>query len=172
MSQHGGGNLNVISQIKEKVLRTVLSDEICMKLVLNQPVVPLPALDARYTQVMPWRGFPQTQTETKSFVSFEVGVSGPVNSAAREYTLAIYVMCHSSLMPIDDRIGRILGIDDRGTRVDLIADRLDYLINGQTDMGFGKVEIQSSTPFEPIDGYIGRNLVYTITGWNRYGDKL
>ena len=172
MSQHGGGNLNVISQIKEKVLRTVLSDEICMKLVLNQPVVPLPALNARYTQVMPWRGVPQTQTETKSFVTFEVGITGPVNSAAREYVLAIYVLCHESLMPIDDKIGKSLGVEDRGTRVDLIADRLDYLINGQTDMGFGKVELKSSNPFEPIDGYVGRSLLYTITGWNRYGDKL
>ena len=54
----------------------------------------------------------------------------------------------------------------------ILADKLDYLLNGSTDMGFGKLEIVGSDVFRPAERFSGRNIQYIISGWNRYGEKL
>lgn len=81
-------------------------------------------------------------------------------------------MSHESLMPVDNKVGEMLSISDRGVRTDILADKLDYLLNGSTDMGFGKLEIVGSDVFRPAERFSGRNIQYIISGWNRYGEKL
>lgn len=172
MMKDGQGNLNIIGQCKEKVLRAILSDEDIMKLILNTPDVTTPALSARYDQVVPWRLVPDSQTDEKVYVTFEIAIDSFVKGPVRNHKLLVYVMCHSRLMKIDETEGKRLGIDDRGSRVDILADKIDYLLNGKTDLGFEKLEIDYSNPFEPIDNYYGRNMVYTFKSWNRYGDQM
>lgn len=172
MMRDGQGNLNIIGQCKEKVLRTILSNEDIMKLILNKPDVTLPALEARYEQVVPWRLVPGSQTEEKVYVTFEIAIDSFSTSPVRNYKLLVYIMCHSRLMKVDEAVGTELGIDDRGSRIDILADKIDYLLNGSTDMGFEKLEIDYSNPFEPIDNYYGRNMVYNFKSWNRYGDQM
>lgn len=159
--------------MKQKVLEAILSDEDCMRLILNQADVQLPALTARYNQVYPWKRVPNVQEKARTFVTFEVAIGGAANCAVRTYWLNVWCFTHESLMPIGDAVGKQLGIPDRGDRIDILADKIDYLLNGSKDMGFGKLEIVGSDVFRPSnESFVGRNLQYKILGWNRYGEKL
>ena len=166
-------NLNIAGDMKQKVLSTILSDLDCMKLILNRADVAVPALDARYVYVYPWKRIPGVAEEARTFVTFEIAIGSAVNCAVKNYWLNVWVISHESLMPIDSVVGKKLGITDRGTRIDILADKIDYLLNGSKDMGFGKLEIVGSDVFRASnESFVGRNLQYKIQGWNRYGDKL
>lgn len=165
-------NLNVISDMKQTILKALLSDESIVKLIRNTSTVTLPDMPLRYTQVVPWKAVPDTQGEAKTFVTFEVDVIGVTNCAVKDFSLNIYVITHESLMKFDNAVGTALDLPDRGVRTDILADKIDYLLNGSTDFGFGKLELKRSPTFDPIDGYHGRKLEYYVQGWNRYGEKL
>lgn len=165
-------NLNQIGAMKQEVLQAILSDDEIMRLILNRPDPTLPALTARYVQVVPWKKIPDTQTNARVYVTFDIVVTEFVNCAVKNYNLYLWIMAHDSLMTIDSTVGAALGIQDRGVRTDILADKIDYLLNGSTEMGFGKLQIKSSGIFDPADGYYGRNLVYEGICRNRYGEKL
>ena len=63
-------------------------------------------------------------------------------------------------------------VDEGGTRLDVLCDKIDWLMNGSLDLGFDKVELKRCPTFEPADGYHGRMLEYYVEGWNRWGEKL
>lgn len=166
------GNLNVIGQMKQVILQALLTDEEIMKLILDRPDVELPAFSARYKEVVPWRRVPDTQMDAKTSVAFDITMGKAITSAAKEFTLYIWIMSHDSVMPFGNKEGNRLQIEDRGVRNDILADKIDYLINGSTELGFTKAELIRSELFEPVDGYSGRSMVYSITGWNRYNEQL
>ena len=152
-------NLNRIGAMKEKVLESILATQDIVRLIENKKDVVLPAILG-------------TQEEAKTFVGFDISLGGAINCAVKTYYLNIWVMSHESLMPVDNKVGETLSISDRGVRTDILADKLDYLLNGSTDMGFGKLEIVGSDVFRPAERFSGRNIQYIISGWNRYGEKL
>ena len=165
-------NLNRASAMKAELLQNILQNEEIMRLVMDTPNVKLPCKEARYTQVFPWKKAIGTQEEARTLICFEVSMSAPLNNATRMYTLTVWVMTHESLMPLDDAVGKRLNITDRGTRVDVLADKIDYLINGSTEFGFERLEIQGSAPFNAGNSFVGRSLHYSVPGWNRYGEKV
>lgn len=169
-----GSNLNVISDMKQTVLREILSNEEIVKIVRNSCDVVTPDMELRYTQVYPWAFMPETVEETKVFVTFEVYVPRIINCAVKEFELRIYVMVPHSMMVMDTKVCDSLGLDwnDCGVRTDVLTDKIDYMLNGSEDMGFGKLELKSSQPFSPGEKYAGRMLTYQGDGWNRQGDRL
>lgn len=166
------GNLNLISVLKQTILSAILSDADIMKLVTNSGTVTVPAMSARYDQVFPWKRVPKTIDEATTLITFEVAIPGTLNCAVRDFILRIYVMTHESLMKVDQGVANSLGISDKGVRIDILADKIDYLLNGSEDFGFKKLELEQSNPFDPVDGYHGRTLEYSAQGFNRYGEKL
>lgn len=167
-------NLNVISDMKQVILRSILSDEDIVKILRNSHNVQVPDIQLRYTQVFPWMRTFETVEEAKSFITFEVAVTRVQNCAVREFELRIYIMTHESLMLMNGQVCGELGLDasDCGTRIDVLADKIDYLINGSEELGFGKIELIASPPFTPAEKFLGRILVYHVEGWNRWGEKL
>ena len=51
---------NVISEVKEQLLKDVLQSELAVKLLTNTSQVSLPAKELRYKQVYPWMKIPRT----------------------------------------------------------------------------------------------------------------
>lgn len=49
-----------------------------------------------------------------------------------------------------------------GIRTDLLASRVDTLLNGSTEFGFGKLSLSSVTRLSPNTDYYGRALKYTV----------
>ena len=168
------GNLNVISAMKQTVLRALLSDEEIVKILRNSNEVCVPDMGLRYTQIFPWMYVPETVEKANSFIGMRIRARNPVNAAAKTYELTIYVMCHKEHMRMNRDVCEALGLDvkDSGSKVDVLADKIDFLLNGSTDMGFSKLELVDSDEFKPAEKHHGRYITYRVTGWNRYGNKL
>mgnify|MGYP003289874024 CR=1 FL=1 len=68
------GNLGVMSDIKQCLLEDILTDEKTVKLLTDSKDVVLPALDLRYSQVVPWKKVPDTIEEQRTFISFDIRI--------------------------------------------------------------------------------------------------
>lgn len=165
-------NLNEISTMKLRIMNLLMMNADVMKIVENTPDVGLPNMSMLYTQIVPWKKKMDTQMDAQSIIAFEVSPGNAVNPAVREYTLYVWIMVHDSLMKFDEEIGVLLGLPDRGTRLDVLADKVDYLLNGDEKLGFGELEFHGAPLVDVSDYYHGRMLTYTIKGWNRHGDKI
>lgn len=165
-------NLGVLSVMKERLMEKLVYDADTMKVLTDQADINLPAKDEIYNTIYPWKKKPSTVLENKTFVTFEIEIPRTINCAANEYVLRVYVMVHDSNMIFDKAVATKLGLPDRGTRMDVLADKINYFLNGSTELGFTKIELQAAPTFEPSDGYHGRMLEYQVLGWNRWGEKL
>jgi len=167
-------NLNVISDMKQTMLRALLSDEDVVKILRNTCDVELPDMGLRYTQVFPWMYVPDTVEETKSYIGMKIKARNQINAAAKVYEMTIYIICHKEHMRMNAAVCEQLGLDttDSGSRVDVLMDKVDCLINGSEEFGFGKVEFVESDEFRPTDKFHGRYITYRVNGWNRWGEKL
>ena len=165
-------NLGVLSEMKERLMEKLVHDEDAMRVLTDNADITLPAKKEIYKTIYPWKKKPNTVTENKTFVTFEIEVPRTINCAVNEYMLRVYVMVHDSNMIFDKSVATRLGLPDRGTRMDVLADKIDYFLNGCADLGFTEIELQSAPTFEPSDGYHGRMLEYRVHGWNRWGEKL
>lgn len=158
--------------MKLRILNHLMMNEDVMKIVEDKQDVVLPNTAMRYTRIVPWKKKMDTQMDAQSIVAFDIVPGHAVNPAVREYTLYVWVMVHDSLMVFDDVAGRRLQMRDRGTRLDILADKVDYLLNGDEGLGFGELQFHGAPQVEVSDYYHGRMLTYKILGWNRHGDKI
>lgn len=165
-------NLGILSLMKEAMMQKLVNDVDSMKIIANEEGISTPAVNALYNTIFPWKKTIGTTTDNKTYVSIEIEVPGAINCAVKAYYVHIYVMVHDSLMRFDKNVAASLGIDERGTRLDVLCDKIDWLMNGSLDLGFDKVELKRCPTFEPADGYHGRMLEYYVEGWNRWGEKL
>lgn len=165
-------NLNIISEMKNVLFSEILGDSDIVKLLRNSAEASVPDRAAAYEYVYPWTHAPDTQTEARTIITFDISVTRILHCAAKEFALMVYIMTHDSLMRVGAEKARELGISDTGIRPDIIADKIDTLINGSTRFGFDKLELRKSVVFEANTMYHGRMLEYRVYGWNRTGDTL
>ena len=121
-----GPFLNDLTTKKELLLKTFLNDERFVQLITNSEQVTLPAKDLRYKQVFPYGWIGDTVAIAKTFVCFDVDVPQIKTIAVKDCYLYIWVFSHKDLMPTRD-----------GVRVDLLASRIDWLLNAAPNMVLG-----------------------------------
>jgi hypothetical protein len=153
--------LKEFSDVKMKMLQAFLSDRDIVTHLTSDATHALPAVDLRYKQVFPYPWVDDTVSEAKAFLSFDVYVQSVETIAVKTLNLVVWVFAHSAV-----------AMTNQGVRVDLISNRVDELINGSQDYGFGKVALVSVLPYAPNNNYYGRVLRYQVQNWNRFGDKL
>jgi len=164
--------MNVLGDMKNKIFTALLMDADIVKLVTDSPTVTLPAMELRYTSIIPWKKTPDTRETAQTLITFEIGIGAEVSPAVRWYNIYIRVLTHDSLMRFDKQAADKLGLTDRGTRIDVLAEKIDYLINGSKELGLGKVQTVESTTFDTVGDYHGRGLMYAVQGPNRQCDRL
>lgn len=142
-------------------MKMLLSDEEFTKLVSNDDEHEVPATDLRYTQVFPYGWIAPTIDEAKTYVCFDIDVPGVSTIAVSNIYMYFWIFTHNTLAMTPD-----------GVRVDLIAARVDRLLNGSTELGFGKVKLERVSRDAPNSDYYGRVLMYGVQNWNRRGSGL
>ena len=95
-----------------------------------------------------------------------------VTSATRIYRLKIFVIVPENQMRLDDKAGEMLGIEDRGSKLDVLCDRIDYLINGSKRYTYGELLFRGMGEINVPEKFNGKQLIYEIRGWNRVGERL
>lgn len=174
------GFLNEIPYLKNGILEQLLCDPYLMKLVSDDPDIQVPALSMRCDRVYPWEYTLGTTQDARAYITMEM-VGEPIQDyetrtyhpALKNVHLYVYVFCHQSIMMIDDAAGARLGIDQRGTRIDLMSARIDELLNGKELSSFGYLGFAGQEIIEPVaQNYPGKMNTYTTLQSNRWGSRL
>lgn len=102
-----------------------------------------------------------TNETTDTYLCIEtVMVKAPTDTAYRVY-LYVFAYCHKKIMQSYKKKGRV------GTRVDILAENVDRLLNGNKDFGIGRLRLVSNDVYKPNNSYYGRFLCYEAVDFNR-----
>lgn len=102
-----------------------------------------------------------TNETTDTYLCIEtVMVKAPTDTAYRVY-LYVFAYCHKKIMQSYKKKGRV------GTRVDILAENVDRLLNGNKDFGIGRLRLVSDDVYKPNNSYYGRFLCYEAVDFNR-----
>lgn len=108
--------------------------------------------DLVYKQIFPYAYMLDTQTEQTVFICCDVEVPrmGESNDMFKYSALHVYILVHGSLMQTPN-----------GTRLDLLADKVDRLLSRNRDFGIGGgLSLVSLKRFMPNEEYYGVELYY------------
>lgn len=165
-------NLKEVDLYKQKIIETLLSDDIVVQLLTNDPIHDVPAKDLVYVQVFPYDWMDVTSLTAQAYICLDIDIAGmKSNYAVKDCVMTVWVMCHQQAMSLRGTDNYDLSYTG-GTLRDKLADRIDYLLNGHKDFGFGKVELSRAPRFDPGGRYYGRELIYSVQDYNRTPQKL
>lgn len=165
-------NYSVESDIKSCFIEDILTDDETVRLIEHKGEVELPAKHLLYDQVVPWCKIPGTVEEAKTFVTCEVTVPRVINEATRIYRLHVFVIVHESQMKIDSVAGNVIGTDDRGSKVDILLDRIDSLISGSKRYTFDELKFVGQDLITTAQKFYGKVNRYDIRGWNMIPERI
>lgn len=157
---------------KKRIARLILSDKKCVDLITNADyggALPAEALleqtlsDGAYTpgQVHLYDYIPDAETTADTHICIEVDDAGALTEAVGSYKIEINIIVPTALM-------NIFG----GIRRDALASRIDYLINGEKELGFGRLKRVCGGVGAPSAKFRSRKLAYTVLDWNMRDGKL
>lgn len=153
--------LNDIGLCKQKLLTAfVNSNEICELLFNKKQYTEEDVENLIYTQVFPYLYTDETQTETLTYLCFEIDVQSSSNNKTMSGTIKnlkmiIFAYCHKDIMDYHKE-------GYYGTRVDILANMAERQLRDSYDFGIGKPELVSVTNLFPNNNYYGRQLVYNV----------
>ena len=151
-----GTVLKDVGSSKQKLLTAfVNSDEICELLFDKKPYTEDDVENLMYTQIFPYLYTDETQTETLTYLCFEVDVPRLSSGTVKDMKIIVLAYCHKDIMKYSKK-------GYYGTRVDILADMVERKLRDSYDFGIGKPELISVTNFFPNNKYYGRQLVYNV----------
>ena len=154
-------HLSALTEYKKVMINAFLRDRRFVDLVTNTSDHPLPASDLLSKQVFLYDFIDGTVKDEKVYVCIEADDSWVANCAVSQFNISIYIAVPKSLMDMNGEIRR-----------DAIAQRIDELINGSTDFGFGKLKRKPGGRLQFNEAFRGRVLNYTVEDWNRHNTTL
>ena len=154
-------HLSEYTEYKKKVVNLILKDAECVELITGVENTTLPAVSLLNKQVFLYDYIDETTTDAKVFVCIEVDEGEVRTPAVGWMHLWIYIAVPKVLMNMEGEIRR-----------DALAQRIDELLNGNLDFGFGKLERKPGGRIVLHDSFRGRFLHYHVRDWNRHNTSL
>ena len=151
--------LNEFFDYKSELIRTLCSSKDIVRLILDGKDSKVPNYDLAYKQIFPYEHIPDTVDEGKTFICFDVDITQVMDKTYYRPTLYIWAFTYKTK----------LQLPDGGVRTDELAKAINKELNGSRSYGLGTLELQSINGFAPIKDYLGRQMVYTATDFNRPG---
>lgn len=147
---------------------TKYKQEIMKNLCESTEVIELLSVDPNNTieygedlickQIFPYGYVPNIQNKENVFICIDVEVPRTNGSTFKDVAMHLYIFAHHNLMKTP-----------HGTRIDVLADKIDRLLNMKRGLGIGAVQLRSVKRFMPADTYYGVELCYDVTDFNNLG---
>lgn len=157
-------NKTDIASYKNQIIRDILfnSDESLSADVVN-------AIDKNYfgneseliyQNIFPYLRIPETQTETKCYITMSVDIPkvSTKNYFFKQIIITLNVIVHEDLMKMDDSYN--------STRADYIDKLLNKIFNGNENYGSNALEYVSDVESVLLNKYFVRTLRYTCEDVN------
>lgn len=104
-----------------------------------------------YNNIFPFGKLPDTQTDAKCFITIQVTMPqvSTKNFFFKDVLLIVQVICHDDLMRADE-----YGMP----RADYLSVKICELLNGNTDFGYGEMQLVSNVEGPYAERYYSRTM--------------
>ena len=141
---------------KNLLMEDLCKNENIVKLVTGNDDARVPNHALPYTQIFPYEFVPETVSEAKTFICFDVDI---LETSRTFYAPVLYVW------PFTHKSN--LRLPQGGILLDQLSVEINKMLNGNRYFGLGEMMLQSVGRFRPILDYQGRVLTYVLKDWNR-----
>ena len=152
---------DVFFDYKHKFMKELCCNKDIVTLITDKENSKIPNHTLAYSQVYPYEFIPETIDNGQTFVCFDVDIAEVLNKTFYIPVLYVWVFTHKSKMHLPTG----------GVRTDLLASKIDELLNGSRFFGLGELDLHQVGRFSPITDYQGRVLTYYAKDFNRNGFK-
>ena len=149
--------LNEFFNYKNELMKTLCSNERIVRLLTDSSEAAVPNYDIAYNLIYPYEFIPETVSEGKTFICFDVDIISVQSKTYFTPALYVWVFTHKSK----------LRLPEGGVRTDELASVIDGELNGSRNYCLGELNLDSVTRFVPIIDYQGRCLTYVGDDYNR-----
>ena len=106
---------------------------------------------------------PGTTSVDGNFISMRGHVAYADSTVIKRVDMTVYVICNEDQMDLL-----------QGSRADLLADRVDRLVNNWSDtlFGYGGIKLLNADEVQFVDGYSGWEIAYTTCERNMEADRI
>jgi len=142
--------------------KNLLMKDLCcnpevVKLVTGNPNPKVPNHQLAYTQIHPYQFLPETTSEAKTFICFDVDIREVPTKTYYMPVVYVWILTHKSNFRLPQG----------GLLLDKLSAVINEMLSGSRYFGMGELKLSSVERFVPIVDYQGRELVYTTMDWNR-----
>lgn len=148
--------LQELTEYREKIMRLLCSDQEIVDLILDQKGSTVPNRSLMYSHIFPYAYTPDATKETNTYVCFRIYVPEVMNKTFKKMGICFYVFAHQDNIRTDD-----------GLRPDLIAGRIENLLNGSMELGVGRISLEGMDDISPSENFHGVALEYSVSEFNR-----
>lgn len=150
-----------IIEYRNKIFRAIcMSDKLCKLLDCSADENPEDVLP--WKRVYPLEFIPDTITETKKYVCFDIAAAlDDRNNAYKDLSIYFFISCHQEVI-------RYKG----GLWCDEVVCELDNIFCENNILGVGRTYLLTNLPYTPQDKFKGRVLKFTVKDFNnglKYG---
>lgn len=146
---------------KNKFMKDLCCNKDIVTLITDKENSRVPNHTLAYSQVYPYEFVPETVDNGQTFVCFDVDIAEVLNKTFYVPVLYVWVFTHKSKMRLSTG----------GVRTDILASKINKLLNGSRFYGLGELDLRQVGRFSPITDYQGRVLTYYAKDFNRNGSK-
>lgn len=104
---------------------------------------------------------PDVQENSKTFICVEVIPEKTSGDSVTEFYLYVFAYCSKDIMQTYKRK------ECYGTRIDILMNDIDKILNGNTEFGIGPLEWVNGDIYKPSNIYYGRVSVYAVSSFRR-----
>ena len=145
-----------VDGLSKKDHEMICSDQEIVDLILDKENSTVPDRSLMYSRVFPYAYTPDATKETNTYVCFRIYVPEVMNKTFKRMNICFYVFSHQDYIRTSD-----------GLRPDLIAGRIEALLNGSMDLGVGRVSLEGMDDISPAEQFHGVALEYSVSEFNR-----
>lgn len=152
-----------IKEYRQKIMMELCKSEKIIELFdLQDEEYPEDIIPYHYSY--PHEYIPETITETRKFINFEISASIDMkNNVFKDLTILFFVLCHK---------GVSRDFENGGMWYDTAACELDNIFCEKNILGIGETILVYNQPYKPSNEHIGRVLTFKVKDFNnglKYG---
>ena len=137
-------------------MQLLCSDQEIVDLVLHKSNSTVPDRSLMYSRIFPYAYTPDATKETNTYICFRIYVSEVMNKTFKKMGICFYIFSHQDYIRTNN-----------GLRPDLIAVRIENLLNGSMELGVGRISLEGMNDISPSDNFHGIALEYIVSEFNR-----
>lgn len=142
---------------KNRLMKELCSNEDIVKLITENEDARVPNHQLAYTNIHPYRYVPDTASEAKTFICFDMDILTVPSKTYYVPMIYIWIFSHNSKLRLKNGGGLL---------IDRLCIDVAKMLNGSRFYGLGELMLESTQVFKPTNDYMGREMIFKALDFN------